>query len=138
MVKVRHSGIVVRDLKESLDFYRYLGFRTVNDDVETGEFIDNILGFEKCEVRTVKMICDGKQMIELLEYRNPESPDFTKLINSIGCSHLALTVDNLELLYENLIKKGVDFVNPPCSNEKVKVAFCIDPNDVYLELVEEL
>ena len=39
---------------------------------------------------------------------------------------------------ENLIKKGVDFVNPPCSNEKVKVAFCIDPNDVYLELVEEL
>ena len=102
MIKMRHAGIVVRDLKKSLNFYEYLGFKVVSDEVETGEFIDKILGFEKCEVRTIKMICFEKQMIELLEYKNPQSPDFKKLINSVGCSHLALTVSNLEFLYKNL------------------------------------
>ena len=77
-------------------------------------------------------------MIELLEYQTPKSNDYKKEINSIGCSHIALTVNNLELIYKTLLQSNIKFINAPEYNEKVKVAFCKDPNDVYLELVEEL
>ena len=138
MIKnIRHSGIVARDLTKTYNFYLGLGFNAVSDEQERGKFIDTILGLDNCEVRTIKMKC-GNQMIELLEYKNPKSEDFTKRVNSIGCSHLALTVNDVQSLYEDLVGTGVEFVNPPFSNGKVKVAFCKDPNDVYLELVEEL
>ena len=45
MVKIRHSGIVVRDLVASLDFYLAFGFSVVSDQLESGKFIDDILGF---------------------------------------------------------------------------------------------
>tara|TARA_R110000796_G_scaffold123761_4_gene238198 strand:- start:17525 stop:17941 length:417 start_codon:yes stop_codon:yes gene_type:complete len=138
MVKIRHSGIVVRDLVASLDFYLAFGFSVVSDQLESGKFIDDILGFKDCKVRTVKMVCKNNQMLELLHYKDPKSEDFKKRVNSIGCSHLAFTVEDLESLYISLVEKGVKFINPPAVNEKVKVAFCKDPNDVYLELVEEL
>ena len=138
MIKnIRHSGIVVRDIVKSYNFYIDLGFNIVSDEIEKGEFLDTILGFDNCEIRIIKMSCDN-QMIELLEYQNPKSKDFEKKINSIGCSHLAMSVYDIESVYSILVKKGVKFINPPMSNGKAKVAFCKDPNDVYLELVEEL
>jgi catechol 2,3-dioxygenase-like lactoylglutathione lyase family enzyme len=135
---IRHSGIVVRDIIESYNFYRGLGFDVVSDEIEKGKFLDTILGMKDCEIRIIKMSCSN-QMIELLEYDNPESQDFDlKTIYSIGCSHLAMTVDDIESVYIKLTEQGVEFINPPESNGKVKVAFCKDPNDVWLELVEEL
>ena len=39
MIKaVRHTGIVVRDLYESVKFYRALGFVEDNRDIEEGVF----------------------------------------------------------------------------------------------------
>ena len=138
MVKnIRHSGIVVRDIIESYNFYVDLGFMIESDEIEKGKFLDTILGIDGCEIRVMKMSC-GNQMIELLEYKEPKSKDFEKKINSIGCSHLAMTVYDIESVYKKLTEQGVEFINPPESNGKVKVAFCKDPNDVWLELVEEL
>ena len=138
MIKnIRHSGIVVRDIIESYNFYVELGFLIESDEIEKGKFLDTILGIDGCEIRVMKMSC-GNQMIELLEYKEPKSKDFEKKINSIGCSHLAMTVYDIESVYKKLTEQGVEFINPPESNEKVKVAFCKDPNDVWLELVEEL
>ena len=56
----------------------------------------------------------------------------------MGCTHFAVTVDDIDELYGDLIMSGVHFIKEPISNGKVKVAFCKDPNDVYIELVEEL
>ena len=139
MIKnIRHSGIVVRDIIESYNFYVDLGFLIESDEIEKGKFLDTILGIDGCEIRVMKMSCDN-QMIELLGYQNPKSlDDKFRRINSIGCSHLAMTVDDIESVYKRLTEQGVEFINPPESNGKVKVAFCKDPNDVWLELVEEL
>lgn len=134
---IRHIGIVVRDISESYNFYTNLGFIVKSDEIESGNFLDTIIGIKKCQIRIIKMIYNN-QMIELLEYQTPKSYDHKKEINSIGCSHIALTVNNLELIYKTLLDSGIKFINAPESNEKVKVAFCKDPNDVYLELVEEL
>ena len=138
MIKnIRHTGIVVRDLNKSYNFYTELGFKTKSDEIESGEFLEFILGIKNCSIRIIKMVCN-EQMIELLKYQTPKSNDAKKLVNSIGCSNIAMTVKNIEVLYNKLSNLGVNFINPPLSNGVVKVAFCKDPNDVYLELVEEL
>ena len=135
---IRHLGIVVRDIDKSLEFYKYLGYEVVADVKEDGKFIDKILGLRDSDLRTVKMTYMGRHMIELLHYINPISEDNLKRVNFVGCSHFALSVSDIESLYKNLLKIGVEFISEPISNGKVKVAFCKDPNDVYLELVEEL
>jgi|TARA_R100000789_G_C2981347_1_gene143560 catechol 2,3-dioxygenase-like lactoylglutathione lyase family enzyme len=135
---LRHLGIVVRDMDKSLKFYKYLGYEVVSDMKEDSKFIDKILGLNDSDLRTVKMIHSDNHMIELLHYTNPVSDDNLKRVNFVGCSHFALSVSNIESLYEDLSKNNVEFISKPISNGKVKVAFCKDPNDVYLELVEEL
>ena len=135
---IRHLGIVVRDIDKSLEFYKYLGYEVVADVKEDGKFIDKILGLRDSDLRTVKMTYMGRHMIELLHYINPISEDNLKRVNFVGCSHFALSVSDIESLYKNLLNIGVEFISEPISNGKVKVAFCKDPNDVYLELVEEL
>jgi len=135
---IRHLGIVVRDMNKSLKFYKYLGYEVVSDVKEGSKFIDKILGLNDSDLRTVKMTYDDNHMIELLYYTNPISEDNLKRVNFVGCSHFALSVSDVESLYKNLLNIGVEFISEPISNGKVKVAFCKDPNDVYLELVEEL
>tara|TARA_E500000331_G_C17166018_1_gene673851 strand:+ start:104 stop:514 length:411 start_codon:yes stop_codon:yes gene_type:complete len=136
-MSLRHIGIVVRDIYESENFYQMLGYEVVTDVQEDGRFIDEILGLHNVKLRTIKMK-QNNHMIELLYYENPIPDDNFKRVNFVGCTHFAVTVDDVDKLYENLMMSGVDFIREPISNGKVKVAFCKDPNDVYIELVEEL
>ena len=137
MMSLRHIGIVVRDIDESLDFYQMLGYEVVADVQEDGKFIDEILGLYNVKLRTIKMK-QNSHMVELLYYENPIPDDNFKRVNFVGCTHFAVTVDDIDQLYGDLIMSGVHFIKEPISNKKVKVAFCKDPNDVYIELVEEL
>ena len=43
MNNLRHAGIVAREIDKSLNFYLYLGFVVVADQLEEGEFLDRIL-----------------------------------------------------------------------------------------------
>jgi glyoxylase I family protein len=145
MAFVRHIGITVSDLDKSLEFYRdYLGFKVEKQMVESGECIDRFSALEGVSVTTVKMSgTEPTGMIELLYYHShnddsPQSADYP--ITRVGCSHFALTISDLDSLYENLINAGIRFNYPvqisPDGN--VKIAFCRDPDGNLIELVEEL
>ena len=42
MIKnIRHSGVVVRNIVESYNFYKGLGFNVVSDEIEKGGFINS-------------------------------------------------------------------------------------------------
>ena len=52
MIKaVRHTGIVVRNLDESVKFYRALGFVEDNRDIEEGVFYWYSGRLAKCQIR---------------------------------------------------------------------------------------
>ena len=74
MMSLRHIGIVVRDIDESLDFYQMLGYEVVADVQEDGKFIDEILGLYNVKLRTIKMK-QSNHMVELLYYENPIPDD---------------------------------------------------------------
>ncbi len=144
MFSFRHVGITVTDMKKSLELYRdYFGFQIVWDEVESGGFIDGLSGLKAIWVRTVKLKDFAGGMIELLEYQShPRKNDknFDKEVIEIGVSHFAMTVQNLDTTYDDLIKMGLKFNAKPAISPdgKAKVCFCRDFDGTLIELVEEL
>ncbi len=142
MIKdIRHTGIVVVDLEESLNFYRdILGFKIDIQMEESGNYIDNILSMQDVRVVTVKLSSPSGQMIELLKYSSHPSELKKRAICEIGISHLAFTVDDLNFEYERMKGKGIKFNSQPQTSPDgyARVAFCKAPEGTWIELVEML
>ena len=142
MIKnIRHTGIVVIDLETSLYFYRdLLGFQIVKQMEEIGDYIDNILALSNIKVTTVKMISPSGQMIELLKYHSHATEQRRRDINEVGISHIAFTVDDLDIAYEKLKGKGIQFNSSPqlSPDGYAKVTLCRAPEGTLIELVEVL
>jgi len=137
--EVRHIGIVVNNIENSLKFYRdLLGLKIIKDMDEQGVYIDNMLSLDNVQVRTVKLSADtGNTLIELLDFKSHNDNEVRNFY-TIGASHIALTVDNLEDLYKHLSANNIKFNAPPQKSPDgiVKVTFCNDPDGTPIELVE--
>ena len=143
MRAIRHLGIVVSDTERSLRFYRdLLGLKVVRVMDESGEYIDNMLSLENVRVTTVKMSADsGSTLVELLEFKShPRQPRGDHEVCSVGPSHVAFTVDDLDTVYRRLSQAGVRFNAPPqlSPDGYAKVTFCQDPDGTLVEFVEVL
>lgn len=142
---LRHIGLVVRDIKRSLDFYQnFLGLTIARQDTETGDFISRLVGINDVTIEWVKLDIPGGGLLELIQHHS--HPDLKTACettpcptNRLGCSHPAFTVVNLQVLYERLINGNCQCLSEPLHSPdgKVKVLFAYDPDGILLELVEE-
>ena len=138
---LRHVGITVTDVEESLKFYRdLLGFEIVRTMDESGEHIDNFSALTGVQVKTVKLRDESGGMIALLQYYSHPKKAENRNITHIGCSHFALTIKNLDFILDEMGKKGYTINSEPqlSPDGKVKLTFCKDPEGTLIELVEEL
>ena len=139
---VRHTGIVVRDLEKSTEFYCALGFVKDNQAIEEGNFIDTVVGLQNTKLEWVKLKAPDGYLLELLQYHShPESTEITQQkSNKLGCSHMAFSVDNIDRICEKIEQLGGLIVNPPAltNDKKIKVAYCHDLEGVLMEIVEVL
>jgi len=141
-MKIRHVGIVVRNLDKALFFWRDLlkfNIEVIMD--ESGPEIDAILGLKNVRVTTVKMSAPEGGMIELLHFHSHSDIEaWNGKPYSTGITHIALTVYNLDLLYKKLLDAGYNFTNKPqiSPDGKVKVIYCQGHENLLLELVEKL
>jgi catechol 2,3-dioxygenase-like lactoylglutathione lyase family enzyme len=142
MKGLRHVGIVVKDMKRALCFYRdLLGFKIIKERQEVGNYIDTICGGKDISVMTVKLAADDNNLIELLYFTAPLSKNnVTKGLTDVGFSHISCTVENINVVYERLSKAGIRFNSQPqvSSDGYAKVVFCLDPEGNFIELVEVL
>ena len=126
-------------MENSLKFYRdLLGLKIIKDMDEQGGYINNMLSLDDVQVRTVKLSAGvGNTLIELLDFKSHNDNEVRNFY-TIGASHVALTVDNLEGLYKHLSTNNVRFNAPPQKSPDglVKVTFCNDPDGTPIELVE--
>ena len=141
MIKaVRHTGVVVRDLEKSTEFYCALGFVEDNQAIEEGDFIDTVVGLQNVKLEWVKLKAPDGYLLELLQYHShPITKNITNASsNKLGCSHLAFTVKNIDDICKLIRQSGGSIVNFPAVSPdgKVKVAYCHDPEGVIMELVE--
>jgi|TARA_B100000900_G_C20553408_1_gene705717 catechol 2,3-dioxygenase-like lactoylglutathione lyase family enzyme len=140
MLNIRHTGIVVTDMQRSIAFYKSLGFEIKKDMIESGPYIDSLLSIDNGEVNTVKMSLRDGGMVELLHFKNHQEMPTPGRLTNIGCTHFAMTVDNLEKTYNDLVLTGVEFVSEPQYSPDgfARVVFCKDPDGTFIELVEEI
>ncbi len=140
----RHTGLVVRDLERSLGFYRdLLGLAVWKQAVETGSYIERVVGVPGVTLAWVKLKAPDGSILELLQYLSHPDPTVSpnpQPANRLGCSHVALTVTNLDQIYQNFNQHGVICKSPPqrSPDGAVKVLYCHDPDGIIVELVEEL
>ena len=139
---IRHTGLVVRDLERSIAFYEALGLQVWKRALETGHFIETVVGIPEAKLEWAKMHSPDGHLIELLQYHS--DPDQRPIVpapsNQLGCSHIAFTVDDILATCKLIGQLGGSIVNSPikCDVAKVSVAYCHDIDGILLELVEEL
>lgn len=139
---VRHSGIVVTNMDNSLEFYRdLLGLKVVLDVEQTREFFDRLLGLPNVQMRVVMLEAPDGYKIELFEFpSHPQRPREDAEMSDIGCSHVAFTVDDVDKIFEEISSKGYKVNCPPqvSPDGYAKVIYCHDSDGTIIELVQIL
>jgi catechol 2,3-dioxygenase-like lactoylglutathione lyase family enzyme len=135
-------GIVVNDLGKNKDFWmNSLGFQLHVEALEQSPYIDELLAIKDPNLTTVKLIDSKGFIIELLKFDNYQvEKSWSGDLKTTGLTHIALTVDNVEVLVDNLTKLNYQLLSEikKSPNGKVKVVFVKGPEGLMLELVEEL
>lgn len=117
---IHHHSVLVRDTARALDFY--IGVLGLSVDPARPD-----LGYSGAWLNV------GAQQIHLLELPNPDA-DANRPKHVGRDRHVALVVDDLDLLLDALTRAGVDHSR---SRSGRRAAFCRDPDGNGLEFVEQ-
>ena len=141
---MNHTGFVVSDMGRALEFYRdVLGLRVQREMVMDGDIVSQLTGFENARVHIAYLGNDLRHAVELVQFLEPAvTPWQRPPRNRVGTAHLGLIVDDVDAMYENLLGRGMEFVNPPALRPDAvypwarKVCYVYDPDGNMLELLE--
>ena len=142
VINTRHTGFVVDDLERFINFYLGLGLKLISRKVESGEYIDKLVGFKQTNLEWAKLSLPDNSVIEILKYHShgERLNGINQLANRLGCSHIALSVEKIEDAIKYFLENGgsmsEDFQISP--DKKVKVAYCYDFEGNIIEVVEEI
>ena len=95
---------------------------------------------KKTKLTTLKLKSSNDCLVELLKFHNYKNKiNYKSKIYHSGITHIALTVKNINKLF-NKLKKKYKFISEPIisNDKKAKVAFLHGPENLILELVEVL
>ena len=125
-INVDHILLVVKDLEDTISFYRHLGFT----------HLDTI----KRPNDTVGVIKKDNLMIELMQLREGHETYREPRKNSdIGFRHIGFRVEDMQEVYESL-KDKIQFDGPPVRSAgrgDRKLLFFKDPDGVELHFIQE-
>ncbi len=140
---VHHTGLIVRDLDASIEFYHgVLGFPFDSEPSPwfDGDELAEGVGVPGARLRQCCLrVGDG--VLELLEYANREPSDEPVHQNHLGAAHVAFRVDDVERTKADLEAAGVEFLTEAHTVDDGVLAgwrwvYFRDPDGIPLELVE--
>ena len=144
MKGLHHVGITVENLDASIRFYHdVLGLEFSNEPSPwfDGPELGPAVGVPGAALRQVCLAL-GDSTLELLEYKSPPSDTSKPLLsNSIGASHVAFLVDDIQAKKTALEAKGIAFYSDVNTVDEGVLAgwrwvYFEDPDGYPLELVE--
>jgi catechol 2,3-dioxygenase-like lactoylglutathione lyase family enzyme len=143
ITKAHHTGLTVRSLERSIEFYRdTLGFEIVFQWNPQAAYIAELVGYPTVDLHSaVLRIPNSDIYLELLEYRGIPRIENDMSNGNIGNAHIAFFVDELDPLYERLTALGVRSVSRPVTptigpNQGGRAVYLIDPDGFRVELIE--
>ncbi len=140
-----HTVVNVRDLDESIAFYKKLGFVVLNDrrNVDWPDFMGEFFGMKRAKGKGVLLVLESDPdgpMLDLIEWLEPRARiapipvpegDIPRVI--------AFRTKNVRMAYDALKASGVRFTRELFSDENLGVVgscCCYDPNGNLIELIE--
>ncbi|HEY1710338.1 MAG TPA: VOC family protein [Rhizomicrobium sp.] len=141
-----HTVINVRDLDESVAFYKLLGFAVLNDrrDVEWPDYVGELFDMKRAKGRGVLMNLpadpDGP-MLDLIQWVEPKAT-FPAIPVPDGAIPriLAFRTKNVRAAHAALSEKGVRFtpkmLGPFPDLGLINSCCCYDPNGNLIEFIE--
>jgi hypothetical protein len=142
-VALRHIGIVVSNMEQALNIYEKLfGCEVVKILSEVkGNYISQLVGIPGALMKIAILKTKDNNRIELIEYLNITGKKRVPVIsNDIGASHFAITVVDIDKLYNQSADYSIHFLSPPLLSPDgyVKVAYAIIMEECLVEIVEVL
>ena len=144
VIAADHTGITVSNLERSLEFWQnVLGFEFSHRAHQTSEMASEITGVPGAEIKLAVVKAPSGHKIELLEYLAPA--DRKKDVNlrpcDVGHVHVALTVENLDAILENIAASGWKAAGKPQTlksgpNAGKRVIYVRDPDGTTIEFME--
>ena len=106
-VKIRHAGMVTKNINESMFFWnKLLGFKVKKILNEQGELLDKVLGYKGVKVKTIKLADYNGNLIEILYFQNsPKENNYRIKPYTKGMTHISVTVKNINKIFQKLVKK---------------------------------
>lgn len=137
MVSLRHAGVVVADLERALEFYLgVFGLQVVAREVETGPFIEALVGLPDVQLEWAKLAGSNEVLLELLCYHSHPEALHQRGVQSLGCSHVAFTVEDIHETVARIQARGGSAGEPLVNPQgTVEVVYARDPEGVLLEVV---
>jgi diaminopimelate decarboxylase len=137
-----HFAVTSADLDRSLDFYSGLLGMEVRDcgDATGGDF--DITGIADASVRWADLELDHGQILELIEYAEPQGKPIRPAPNDPGATHVSVRVENVDATYERLVEAGVTVRGRPTTLEGpgawagARAFYAADPDGVTVELIQ--
>ena len=143
--RLYHTVVNVRNLDESIAFYRALGFDVLDDrrHVEWPDFMASFFGMNRAKGRGVLMVLPtdpNGPMLDLIEWVEPKARFDPAPIGDGGVPRvIAFRVRNVRTAYGELKAKGIRFTRDLFSDDALGVigsCCCFDPNGNLIELIE--
>ena len=133
MAKIRHTGIVINNIEESLKFYSILGFKEIKRETLSANTTRRLLRDVDKPLTYIKLVSEDNCLLELyyFEAYKKVKKEF------IGLNHIAFTVKNLYDIYYKFRDLDVKIISHPIEQGKVRLFFCTDFNNNLLEIVED-
>lgn len=140
---VNHTCLRIKDPKVSVPFYEEnFGLKLI----ATFPFPDKgftlyMLGYEQDRVTAGKNWSGREGVLELCHNHGVED-DESYTLNSgngqehRGFGHICLSVDNIGVLERKLLTNGVKFQKKLSDGRQKDIAFALDPNGYWIELIE--
>jgi catechol 2,3-dioxygenase-like lactoylglutathione lyase family enzyme len=136
-----HVGISVKDLEESIRFYRdVIGMDEEYRTINRGGRISRVVGVENASM-DVCVLRKGTTRIELLDYGNRRAKERTAYPSQDepGLVHIAFVVDDVDREYERITGLGFEAYAPPmvARENGPKITYVKGPDNVIIELFEK-
>mgnify|MGYP003758682193 FL=1 len=142
MIKgMNHTGLVVNNLDESINFYRdVIGLEVIGHKERDGGPISEVVGYEYVHMKAALLDLGNSIVLELIEYIKPEAElRLSEERAVIGASHIGFEVENIEETAKHMVEKGARILNAPAAIIPGRFScYLQDPDGNWLEFVEDL
>jgi catechol 2,3-dioxygenase-like lactoylglutathione lyase family enzyme len=143
LVRMAHTGFVVRDLDVSLRFLEEgLGLSLLARHEGDSGYLRRVGCLDDAYVRAAWLVVPNTEyVLELWELRDPKLPPADMAPPNVGSNHFCFLVSDIWAAYRELTSRGVKFAGPPATstagiNKGGQAIYFIGPDGIRYELFQ--